>query len=407
MRTFVASAALLVGVVTAPAAAQLRAVPDQPASASAARRGVDVFLINDGATDRPGITPDRLEVTTADAARIALVPVEHAPAVIPAHGFARVRYVGAGVIAVDVRASGTPGPPALHGATQPSTATAPLRAAATTAPIATIDLPPSSAPRSPIVGPEPVAPASPSAPVEAPAPLEQTRITANGPASGFLDRWIPWEPVYGALGAGQTAAKLQFSFGLRPFGGRSILSYATFAYTQTMFWAIDRRSAPFRTTTYSPELFLDVPVSANTRIAAGYRHDSNGGGEFDSVDVNRLFVRAGHSFDVGDGWQAELSPMAWIYVGRRDVAPGIARYWGYTGLKASIGQPDGVKLSIATRGNPASGKGAAEALVSYPMTQLGDLGIYLFGQAFTGYGEALTDYRVRMSRARFGISLTR
>jgi outer membrane phospholipase A len=45
--------------------------------------------------------------------------------------------------------------------------------------------------------------------------------------------------------------------------------------------------------------------------------------------------------------------------------------------------------------------------VSYPLAKLGGLGIYVFGQGFTGYGEALDDYRVNDTHARIGIALTR
>lgn len=148
-------------------------------------------------------------------------------------------------------------------------------------------------------------------------------------------------------------------------------------------------------------------MADTTRLALGYRHDSNGDRGLRSIDVNRVFLRATKTWNLGKDWQAELVPQAWFYVGRRGLTRDVEDFWGFTSLKASIYQPDGVKLSVIARGNPGTGRGAAELFASYPLQRLGGLGIYLFGQAFTGYGEALDDYRQRDSHARLGISLTR
>lgn len=349
-------------VVASPAAAQLRAVPDQPASASAARSGVDVFLINDSDSDVAGDAPARIEVTTADAARIALVPSAAAPDRVAAHGFARVRYLPAGVVEV-------------------------------------VAAPPAEAP------PEPPNTAA----VDPVARTETVLATSAGTSAGFLDRFRPHEPTYGVFGLANAGAKLQFSVALQPFGGDGIASHIRVAYTQTMFWAIDRPSGPFRQTVYSPEAFVDVPVGDSLTLAGGYRHDSNGRGWPLSIDVNRIFVRAAKSFDLGNGWSAELIPQAWFYIDHAG-APGFDRYWGYSSLKATIGRRDGIKLAVMARGNPGTGKGGAELFASYPLAGIGrdgGIGLYLFGQAYTGYGEALDQYRINDSHARLGISLTR
>ena len=210
MRFPIALASLM---LSTPAAAQLRAVPEQPASLSAAKRGVEVVLINDGPVDVAGAAPARIEVTTADAARIALVPMARPPATIPARSFARVRYVAAGVIAVDVRE--IPPPPAL-----PSTETRaaerpplppPPGIAIPPAAMRTEPLPPSSVE----AAPSPPAIRSPTAtrmrPPTAPTPVttaqstvwRRTLVTANGTSAGFLDRFIP----HGSPGLKASAAQ--------------------------------------------------------------------------------------------------------------------------------------------------------------------------------------------------------
>ncbi len=333
-----------------PAAAQLRVVPDQPASATAARGGVDVYLLNESEVEVSGEAPARIEVTAADGARIALVPAQGVSAMVAAGGFTRMRYLVADASTSPVPAAERPG-----------------------------------------------------------AARETIVATSTGTSAAMPGRFLPHEPIYGVFGTGDSGAKLQFSFAFRPFDeDDGLLAHLRFAYTQTMFWAIEQPSGPFRATTYSPEVYVDVPIDSATRLGFGYRHDSNGRGDIGSIDSNRLFVRGAHSFNLGDGWQAELAPQAWIYVGKRSVRGDLSDYWGNAALKASILQPDGIKLSATLRGNPDTGRGAGEIFASYPLARIGGgLGIYAFGQVFSGYGEAIDEFRVRDTHARLGIALTR
>jgi len=329
-----------------PAAAQLRPLVEPPASADAARDGVDVYLINDGTRAESG-APAMIETRTADGARLVLIaPTADAVTVQPG-AFAKLRYR-----------------PAIEQA------------------------------------------------VAAPPAVETKRETivadSSGTSGGFLDRFRPHEPIYGVFGSGAAGGKLQVSFAFRALG-RENGPTLNFAYTQTMFWALNMDSAPFRATNYSPELFADVPLDRTTTLGFGYRHDSNGEVTARSVDINRLFARVSKRVALGNGWQAELTPEAWFTFGEHGIADDIARYRGYTALTAAIGRQDGLKLAITGRGNVASGKGAAEAFLSYPLTGIWDQlpHLYLFGQAFTGYGEALNDYRRSASHARLGIAFTR
>ena len=333
----------LVGWAT-PATAQQRAVPDPPATRAAAEAGVDVFLINEGPAAAPAEPPARIEVTTGDGARVTLMPDGPVPATIAAGSFARLRY----------RAQ-------MAGATPP---------------------------RPPVIAPE------------------TALATGNGVASVLLDRILPYEPNYAVAGLGDAGAKLQLSLALRPFAGTGLLSRFHVAYTQTMFWAIDRPSGPFRQTTYSPELFFSHAVTPDLDLAAGYRHDSNGLDFPGSIDVNRLYVRAVRRFDLGSGWHAELVPQAWLYLSSPG-APDIERSWGFTAQKAAIGRQDGVKLAMTARGNPGTGRGGVELFASYPLARPLGFGVYAFGQGFAGYGEALDDYRIATTKLRIGIAVSR
>lgn len=342
----------LLALIATPAAAQVRAVADRTASASAARDGVDVFLLNEGTETVTQSPPAEVKVDAANLDALTLVPPAADPVTLAPGGFVKLRYrlADARVVEESVAAAGA---------------------------------------ASPVIAPEAVS------------------RTSLGAASGFVDRIAPYEPIYGVFGLGDAGAKLQFSFVARPFGGTGLLSRFHAAYTQTMFWAIDRPSGPFRQTTYSPEAFVDLPLSDRATLAVGYRHDSNGRGFPGTIDVNRIYLRAARRFDLGDGWSAELVPQAWFYIDHRG-ARTLDEYWGYTSIKGAIGQEDGIKLSVTARGNPGTGKGGAELFASYPLAGIGrGLGIYVFGQGYTGYGEALDDYRIRDTHLRLGIAVTR
>jgi hypothetical protein len=348
----------ILGCVAMPAAAQLRPMFDRPSSAAAARDGVEVFLLNTGTTSVPAQGPAEIEVTALNGERLRLIAAPDGEGPVAPGSFVRVTYRFA---AVD--------------SSLPAITSGTLR-------------------------PKPPAASAP--------PTEQASITSSGSASGFLDRLHAYAPTYGVIGTGDAGTKVQLSFDFRLFG-RADGPHLDFAYTQAMLWATDRPSGPIRATTYSPELFVDVPLNDSTVIGGGYRHDSNGGGLTNSVDVNRVFVRAAKTFDLGDDWRVDVTPMAWFYFGYHGLATDIDRYWGYTSLGLSLGQHDGVKLAVTARGNPGTGKGSAEAFLSFPLARISDAlpHLYLFGQAYTGYGEALIDYNKRATHVRAGIAFTR
>lgn len=343
----------------APALAQLRPLVAPPASADAARAGVEVFVLNESRTAQPAVGPAEIETVALDGTKLRLIAGTDDPQSVAPGGFARLHYR----LAVSY-------PVAAAQAAAEQSASAPLAAR--------------------------------------PATAETVVATSRGGSGAFLDRLYPYAPIYGVAGVGTAGAKLQVSFDFRLLG-HDDGPRLDFAYTQTIFWAVDRPSGPIRTQGYSPELFFDVPIDSSLIVGAGYRHDSNGGGVTDSVDVNRYFLRASKTFDLAHGWTLGVTPMAWGYFGSRGLAPDIDRYWGYSSLGLAIGQRDGWKVAVTARGNPATGKGGAEALLSYPIVRIDQRlpRLYLFGQLFTGYGEALVDYSRNASHARIGIALTR
>ncbi len=352
---------LIAGLAT-PAAAQLRPLLDPPASADAARAGVEVFVLNETATAQPAQGPAEIETVARDGTRLRLIAAPDEPATVAPGGFARLRYRLA--------------------------ASYPLAAAAAPAPLS-----------------EATAAASPAG---APAKGETIVVTSRGGSGAFLDRLHPFAPIYAVMGAGNSGSKLSVSFDFRVLG-RDDGPRLDFAYTHTFFLATDKPSAPVSAQGFAPEVFLDVPVDRTLIIGGGYRHDSNGGGVTNSIDVNRFFLRANKTVALGKGWNLGIAPMVWGYFGDQGIAPDLDRYWGYTSLGLSIGQRDGLKVAVTGRGNPGTGKGSAESFVSYPLARIDQRlpHLYLFGDFYTGYAETLIAYNRIVNHARFGIALTR
>lgn len=341
--------------LSAPAAAQLRPLLDPPVSADAARAGVEVYLLNEGPSAQPARGPAEIETVAQDGTKLRLIAAPDEPQTVAAGGFVHVHYRLAASVPVAVAAAVAP-PPVAAGA----------------------------------------------------GDRESVVTSSVGRSSAFIDRFRPHEPIYGVFGSGDAGAKLQVSFTFRLLG-HDDAPHLDFAYTQTAFWAINQPSGPFRATNYAPEVFADVPVDATTTIGIGYRHDSNGGDVSDSVDSNRLVLRANKDFALGGAWQVSLAPQAWVYVAGHGNAVNFERYWGNAGLAASIGQRDGLKLAVTGRGNFSSKNGGLEAFLSWPLARISQRlpHLYLFGQMFTGYGEALSDYNRNATHARIGIALTR
>lgn len=358
---------MAVAIAATPATAQLRPLLDPPASADAARAGVDVYVLNESASAQPAQGPAEIDTIARDGTRLRLVVAPDEPATVAPGGFATLHYRLA--------------------SSSPQAAAAPVAAVATA-----------------VAGkPSPV-PAAPGVP----ATGEMTVATSRGGSGAFLDRLHPYAPTYGVIGAGDSGSKLSVSFDFRLLG-HDDGPRLDFAYTHTFFLATDKPSGPLSAQSFSPELFVDVPLDKTLIVGGGYRHDSNGGGVTNSIDVNRFYLRANKTVPLGNGWNLGIAPMVWGYFGDQGIAPDLDRYWGYTSLGLSIGQRDGLKVAVSGRGNPGTGKGSAESFVSYPLARINQQlpHVYLFGEFFTGYGETLIAYNRNVNHARFGIALTR
>lgn len=260
------------------------------------------------------------------------------------------------------------------------------------------------------------------------AGTETAVATAPAPATGqetasgesFLGGLSTYRPIYGAFGAGtNTNGKLQVSFKYQLFGSGGAfdaggaLSAIHFGYTQKMYWDLAAKSSPFRSVDYMPELFYLYESGAQDDgtawgMQAGVRHESNGRSGFASRSLNEVYFQPSATIPVG-GYALTLGPRAWFYIVDKFNNPDVDQFRGHGGLEFDLGKKDGFRLTSFTRHNFATGRGAVEGELSYPLNQLIStrLNLYLFAQGFTGWGENLFDYNVKTSRVRFGLGIVR
>lgn len=242
------------------------------------------------------------------------------------------------------------------------------------------------------------------------------------PGNAFLGNLSAYQPIYAVYGPGtDSEARIQVSFKYQLFGSRraeglprSFLDGLHFAFTQRMFWDLGANSSPFRNIDYQPELFYLTPSATfsngiSLSAQAGIRHESNGRDGTASRSINSIYAAPMAAFPLGGGYRLSLAPRISFYVGDTSDNPDIRRYRGNSGLFMEVGTDGGLRISTLTRFNFRSGKGAANADISYPLKRIlgGGPDFYLFGQGFFGYGENLLDYNRRMTRVRVGIALVR
>ena len=189
------------------------------------------------------------------------------------------------------------------------------------------------------------------------------------------------------------------------------------AYTQRAFWQLYADSSPFRETLYSPEAFVEFPISDKDSmfgarsLTLGYAHESNGqpdteGIKFASSDEKlENFSRSLNYFYVKLRMQhkALISDIKFL-APFSDLSdnPDIMNYRGRSELKFTYFTNEHM-FTLMGRGNLRTLKGAAEATYSYPL--LNDMNLYV--HVFSGYGESLIDYNNNITKYSVGFSFSR
>ncbi len=170
-------------------------------------------------------------------------------------------------------------------------------------------------------------------------------------------------------------------------------------------------SSPFRETNYQPEVFYLTPLlwgpfGGKTALMLGLEHQSNGQLQGLSRSWNRVYAELIY----GRGsFVATLRP--WYRIpekAKRDAQdaegddnPDILDFYGNAQLTLAW-KNDVMELSSLIRGNPATGKGAVDTTITFPLSGKFRGMVHYFN----GYGDSLIDYDRFQQRLGIGIALT-
>jgi phospholipase A1/A2 len=261
---------------------------------------------------------------------------------------------------------------------------------------------------------------SPAEPPKAPA----DRAEESAAAEFFKEHISGYEPFYFIAGPDYPNAKFQISFKYQLFSntGPLVKTLPAFkglhiAYTQTSLWDLTSTSKPFVDTSYKPEAFYTMERVDGGRWAdwlrldlqAGLQHQSNGKSGADSRSLNVAYFEPTLVVGNEDGFHFSVAPRVWAYLGSLDENPDIKDYYGNVGVRSTVGWGRGLLLSATGRIGDDANRGSLQLDLSYPLMRFlyGNVGLYLYGQYFLGYGESLLRYNERTSALRFGFALFR
>ncbi len=185
------------------------------------------------------------------------------------------------------------------------------------------------------------------------------------------------------------------------------------AFTQQAMWQIwnGRDSKPFRNTDYEPEAAFVLPTKPGLRaLPWGWQwrytqfaiaHQSNGQSDPLSRSWNRVYAGAG--MERGD----------WTVIGRlsqrfnehlsSDNNPDLVDFRGRGEVQLGW-TPGASTTSLLFRTSVQGPKyGALQLEWTYPVNRMQPNGLRWFVQAFSGYGETLTDYNFRQKSFALGL----
>ena len=186
------------------------------------------------------------------------------------------------------------------------------------------------------------------------------------------------------------------------------------AFTQQAFWQIynGADSKPFRNTDYQPEAIYMLPIGPSLRslplgwqwryVQLGLAHQSNGQSDPLSRSWNRVYLGTG--FERGDyaltvKYNQRLNePLS------SDNNPDLVKYRGRAEFQ--LNWAHGLQTaSLLYRSTLQNGRyGAVQAEWTYPIFKDRPNGLRWFLQAFSGYGETLTDYNFRQTSVGAGVT---
>lgn len=235
-------------------------------------------------------------------------------------------------------------------------------------------------------------------------PTEARSAALHREDNAYLFRHNPFYFAYG-----NPISKLQLSFRVKPLTEVPVY----LAYSQLMFWSLQKRSKPFQDQTFNPELFYRLYVPSWVPVKSvdlGWMHQSNGKGGEDSRSYNSLYVRANFEKEI-ENWVVRTS-LTGSYVHALDETNrDIQKFVGPVILKVALIQMWQAwidKSEISLQASPAGkfsqdwGHGGYQAAIAFRIGKL-KLVPSIYVQYYSGYAESLINYDQYVRALRVGV----
>jgi len=239
----------------------------------------------------------------------------------------------------------------------------------------------------------------------------------------YLSSISAYKPMYFLVGTRPENSRFQFSFKYRFLNPKdSVISRHPwlngihFAYTQSSFWDLNSPSAPFKDTSYKPELFF---LSSNLYngsslierffVQGGVEHESNGRDGVESRSTNYIYIHPIFVFlDKTLGTGIQIAPKLFVYVGNDNQNnPDLDAYRGFFDLMIKFGQENSLVCESHLR---SARKGSSIQIdLSYPLNRhvQSPINMYFQAQYVNALAENLINYKHRIEAFRFGFSVIR
>lgn len=220
---------------------------------------------------------------------------------------------------------------------------------------------------------------------------------------------LAYRPIYFAYG--EPSSKIQFSF-------RSELSQKfpiNFAYTQVIFWELQKESKPFLDATYSPEIFYRFPRAVDPWVSVDlglWAHNSNGKAGADSRSYDYSYVRGVYAKEWTRLSAAFFAKLKVIY-GNEETTEEILNYVGPLDFGVEVfGLLEGlfidqaeIRLEVQPGGKFSTEfhKGGYQISANFRIKGI-DLNPAFYIQYYHGYAETLINYDQKVDVVRAGIT---
>lgn len=221
--------------------------------------------------------------------------------------------------------------------------------------------------------------------------------------------WLLDDGLHSAEAKFQMSFKTRLGTVKRLPGTRASNLPLYFGYTQKSFWEISKKSAPFRESSYNPEVFA-VYIKENPELGArfnltfGAEHESNGMGGGDSRSWNRAYMQPSYERDLNDDYRGLIAFKVWRAFRVAEENIDIRDYYGVFEATAGVAKKGWFKLSATGRKGKKGGALQADLTTNFePKNRPFDF--YL--QYWRGEGESLINYNRHTTNWGAGMMLRR